>query len=81
MQGFASTKSSTNQGRNLEECKCVTKRSILDVSCSGKGTICVSRSFATGTKANQECLKEMKYLSQVRFTYTDQSTDTKMQME
>lgn len=29
MQGFASTKSSTNQGRNLEECKCVKKEAYL----------------------------------------------------
>lgn len=75
------TKSSTNQGRNLEECKCVTKRNTLDTSCLQKETICVSRSFARGMKVNQECLKEIKYLSQVRFTYIDQSTYTKMQME
>lgn len=32
-------------------------------------------------KVNQESLKEIKYLLQVRFTYIHESTYTKMQMD
>lgn len=75
------SRSSTNQARKPEKCKCITKRKTLDVSCSWKETICVCRSFATGMKVNQESLKEIKYLLQVRFTYIHESTYTKMQMD
>ena len=77
----AFTKSSTNQARKPEKCKCVTKRKTLDVSCSWKETICVSGSFATGMKVNQESLKEIKCLLQVRFVHIHGSTYTKMKME
>lgn len=80
MQAFASLRAAQTKVEILRKVN-VLQKVTLDASCSRKENICASRSFATGMKVNQECLKEMKYSWQVRFTYIDQSTYTKMQME